>query len=374
MPQLTQRRRTATAHLDETRRPRRAALVAVHARLRHAGGNGIRPDRNPTGPGQRIESPPDDGTGRLQQALVALLRSPAAPCPTTARSCRTRVDLNRVILSNNNFQDCLNTTLSWLVPPRGHARDPERRRQHLLPPRRRERRGEPGPSPARPKKTPGTHKPSGIPSDPSTSSMPSTSGTPSTPSAPAPTPPTASAISRTWARRSPPGRRATRSSRRVSTKAETKADKVAAKIRIRFTVIGDIDATFTGGEKVATILANSTGVAVAPLQAGACARTPACPEAARASGGTLKPCNCELSGMGSVGPSTRCRRLSPDSLPSATSRRRQQPTPTSSLTTDLIQVKAKVGRKGPRADSRAGDCKAFGPVSHSVVTVSREGR
>jgi hypothetical protein len=31
-----------------------------------------------------------------------------------------------VILSNNNFQDCLNTTLSWLVPPRGHARDPER--------------------------------------------------------------------------------------------------------------------------------------------------------------------------------------------------------------------------------------------------------
>lgn len=188
MPQLTQRRRTATAHLDETRRPRRAALVAVHARLRHAGGNGIRPDRNPTGPGQRIESPPDDGTGRLQQALVALLRSPAAPCPTTARSCRTRVDLNRVILSNNNFQDCLNTTLSWLVPPRGHARDPERRRQHLLPPRRRERRGEPGPSPARPKKTPGTHKPSGIPSDPSTSSMPSTSGTPSTPSAPAPTP------------------------------------------------------------------------------------------------------------------------------------------------------------------------------------------
>jgi hypothetical protein len=31
-----------------------------------------------------------------------------------------------VFLSNNNFQDCLDTTLPWLVPPRGHARDPER--------------------------------------------------------------------------------------------------------------------------------------------------------------------------------------------------------------------------------------------------------
>jgi hypothetical protein len=57
--------------------------------------------------------------------------------------------------------------------------------------------------------------------------------------------------------------------KRISTRAETKAGKAVAKVRIRFTIIGDTDTTFTGGESVATVATNSSGVAVAPaLQAG----------------------------------------------------------------------------------------------------------
>ncbi|MEV7079184.1 lytic transglycosylase domain-containing protein [Streptomyces sp. NPDC093516] len=56
---------------------------------------------------------------------------------------------------------------------------------------------------------------------------------------------------------------------RISTRAETKAGKAVAKVRVRFTILGDTDTTFTGGESVATVATNSSGVAVAPaLQAG----------------------------------------------------------------------------------------------------------
>lgn len=56
---------------------------------------------------------------------------------------------------------------------------------------------------------------------------------------------------------------------KVSTRAETSAGKGVGKVRIRFTIVGDTDATFTGGEKYATALTNSSGTAVAPaLQAG----------------------------------------------------------------------------------------------------------
>ncbi|MGW7420813.1 lytic transglycosylase domain-containing protein [Streptomyces sp. NPDC054813] len=57
--------------------------------------------------------------------------------------------------------------------------------------------------------------------------------------------------------------------KRISTRAETKAGRIVAKVRVRFTIVGDTDATFTGGESVATVTTDSKGVAVAPaLQAG----------------------------------------------------------------------------------------------------------
>ena len=51
---------------------------------------------------------------------------------------------------------------------------------------------------------------------------------------------------------------------KLATRTETKAGKAVAKVRVRFTIIGDTDTTFTGGEKVATVLTNSVGKATAP--------------------------------------------------------------------------------------------------------------
>ncbi|MFF7975411.1 lytic murein transglycosylase [Streptomyces sp. NPDC007905] len=56
---------------------------------------------------------------------------------------------------------------------------------------------------------------------------------------------------------------------RISTRAETKAGMAVGKVRIRFTITGDTDATFAGGETVAAIATDAKGVAVAPpLEAG----------------------------------------------------------------------------------------------------------
>jgi hypothetical protein len=56
---------------------------------------------------------------------------------------------------------------------------------------------------------------------------------------------------------------------RISTRAETKSGEGVGKVRVRFTIVGTTDATFPGGEKFATVVTSSAGVAVAPaLQAG----------------------------------------------------------------------------------------------------------
>ncbi|MFI0087733.1 lytic transglycosylase domain-containing protein [Streptomyces bobili] len=56
---------------------------------------------------------------------------------------------------------------------------------------------------------------------------------------------------------------------RIGTRTETKAGTAVAKVRVRFTIVGDTDATFTGGESVATVITDSRGIATAPaLRAG----------------------------------------------------------------------------------------------------------
>ncbi|MFJ7148261.1 lytic transglycosylase domain-containing protein [Streptomyces sp. NPDC100445] len=56
---------------------------------------------------------------------------------------------------------------------------------------------------------------------------------------------------------------------RISARAETKVGKSVAKVRLRFTISGGTDATFTGGETVATVATDARGVALAPaLRAG----------------------------------------------------------------------------------------------------------
>ncbi|MDX2930992.1 lytic murein transglycosylase [Streptomyces ipomoeae] len=51
---------------------------------------------------------------------------------------------------------------------------------------------------------------------------------------------------------------------KVTARTETKAGKAVAKVRVRFTIVGDTDTTFTGGESVATIVTDSAGQATAP--------------------------------------------------------------------------------------------------------------
>ncbi|BBC37323.1 hypothetical protein SGFS_086170 [Streptomyces graminofaciens] len=51
---------------------------------------------------------------------------------------------------------------------------------------------------------------------------------------------------------------------KVSVRTETKAGKAVAKVRVRFTIVGDTDTVFSGGESVATIVTDKSGKAVAP--------------------------------------------------------------------------------------------------------------
>ncbi|MEU2058715.1 lytic transglycosylase domain-containing protein [Streptomyces sp. NPDC013455] len=55
----------------------------------------------------------------------------------------------------------------------------------------------------------------------------------------------------------------------IGVRAESKVGKSLAKVRIRFTITGDTDAAFAGGETVATVATDAKGVALAPaLRAG----------------------------------------------------------------------------------------------------------
>ncbi|KOX49710.1 lytic transglycosylase domain-containing protein [Streptomyces sp. NRRL F-7442] len=201
-----------------------------------------------------------------------------------------QADLNRAILSYNNSQDYLNTVLSWL--------EHYRRGTHEIPDGTGSlpvgRSDDPftgvGPSPGRTgassgSRTPGTATPgpdqsSGKPSapgKPSTPGKPSAPGNPTSPGNPSTKPPTVPA---------PPtgtptptdtvhhlenagtkGLTATAGdtfAQRISTRAETEDGEAVGKVRVRFTVLGDTDAAFTGGEKVAAVTTNASGVAVAP--------------------------------------------------------------------------------------------------------------
>lgn len=178
----------------------------------------------------------------------------------------TDADLSSAILSYNNSQDYLNTVLSWLEYYRkGTHEIPDG--TGSLPGNRSD--GDSGASPT--------------PTPPATRTPSPETNKPGTPNTPSPTPPASS---------TPPATETPTPTetvdhledsgtakltamagdafaKKVSTKAEDEDGKGVAKVRIRFTIVGDTDATFAGGEKVATALTNSSGVGTAPaLQAG----------------------------------------------------------------------------------------------------------
>ncbi|MFJ9160402.1 lytic transglycosylase domain-containing protein [Streptomyces griseoviridis] len=188
-------------------------------------------------------------------------------------------DLDRAILSYNNSREYLTTVLSWL--------EYYRKGTHEIP-------DGTGGVPSGRSDDGGTG--STAPSIPSLPSVPATPGTPSRPSTPPTTtpPPTAppTAPPTTPPPTTPPttppptptdtvdhladggtakltARAGEAFTKKISTKAETKAGKAVGKVRIRFTVVGDSDTVFTGGESVATVTTDASGTAVAPtLQAG----------------------------------------------------------------------------------------------------------
>ncbi|MFI8303388.1 lytic transglycosylase domain-containing protein [Streptomyces sp. NPDC085927] len=202
-----------------------------------------------------------------------------------------RADLRKAILSYNNSTEYLNTVLSWLEYYRKGTHEVPDGTGTLPDNRSDDRSTSPTPStpgagpsapdtrPSKPGTAPGkqgsgsTEPPAspGTPSTPPSTTPPPTTPPPTTPP-PTTTPPTPTDTvdhlenAGTGKLTATAGEAFTE---RIRTRAETDEGKSVAKVRIRFIVVGDTDTTFTGGESVATVLTNSSGVAVAPaLQAG----------------------------------------------------------------------------------------------------------
>ncbi|WP_405642874.1 lytic murein transglycosylase [Streptomyces sp. NBC_00019] len=177
----------------------------------------------------------------------------------------TQSDLNSAILSYNNSQDYLNTVLSWLEYYRkGTHEIPDG--TGTVPGNRSDENdsADPTPSPTPPStpSTPGSNTPSPTPPP---SDKPSTPGTPT----PTPTPTDTVDHLEDAGTAKLTAQAGDTFTKRISTRAETSAGKAVGKVRVRFTIVGDTDTTFTGGESVATVVTNSSGVAVAPtLKAG----------------------------------------------------------------------------------------------------------
>ncbi|KUN19164.1 lytic transglycosylase [Streptomyces antibioticus] len=177
-----------------------------------------------------------------------------------------QADMNRAILSYNNSQDYLHTVLSWLEYYRkGTHEIPDG--TGSLPGHRSDDNDPPSPSPSpTPPSTPDTPS-----TPPTTPSSPPPSDNPSTPGTPTPTPTPTDTVDHLEDAGTAKltAQAGDTFSKRISTRAETSAGKAVGKVRIRFTIVGDTDTTFTGGESVATIVTNGSGVAVAPaLKAG----------------------------------------------------------------------------------------------------------
>ncbi|MEV0635731.1 lytic transglycosylase domain-containing protein [Streptomyces sp. NPDC050619] len=180
-------------------------------------------------------------------------------------------DLDSAILSYNNSQDYLNTVLSWLEYYRkGTHEIPDG--TGTLPGGRSDDSDGASPKPSPPASdTPKPPKPGGgsqSPTIPPGSTPPTTPPSTSPPTAPQTPTDTVDRLKDAFTAKltATAGDAFTE---KIRTRAETETGKAVARVRIRFTIAGDTDTTFSGGESVATVVTNSTGVAVAPtLKAG----------------------------------------------------------------------------------------------------------
>ncbi|MFE3496487.1 hypothetical protein ACFXOS_26080 [Streptomyces sp. NPDC059175] len=170
-------------------------------------------------------------------------------------------DPNRAILGYDGVPGFLNAALTRQDCRKG-ARDPGRHRRHPLQPQRRQRRTRMSPG------APAAEADVRTPEPRRELPGPLTPSTPSIPSAP-PTPTDTVGHPQDMGTAELTATAGDAFTEKISTKAETKAEKAMAEVRPRSTTDTSTDATFTGGEKVAPIPSNTTGVAVAAaLRAG----------------------------------------------------------------------------------------------------------
>lgn len=190
----------------------------------------------------------------------------------------TQGDLDRAILSYNNSQDYLNLVMRWLEYYRkGTHEIPDG--TGTLPSDRSDDSAGANPTPTAPV-TPTTPPRPATPTTPSSPGPVDNGGGSSspkpTPPGPTPppstTPPTPTDTVHHLEDAGTPKLTAMAGdtfTEKISSRAETEAGKAVAKVRIRFTITGDTDATFSTGEKYATALTDSAGEVVAPaLKAG----------------------------------------------------------------------------------------------------------
>ncbi|MFF9203381.1 lytic transglycosylase domain-containing protein [Streptomyces sp. NPDC014986] len=187
-----------------------------------------------------------------------------------------QADLDRAILSYNNSRDYLNTVRSWLeyyrkgsheIPdgtgtiPGGRSDGATARPSPPTPTPGPRPGGQTGSSPGPRPTVPGT----GGPSTPKPHPTPPPSPTPPPTSTPPPTPTDTVDHLEDAGTGQLTAMAGDAFTKRISARAETDAGEAVANVRIRFTVIGDTDTTFAGGESVATVVTKASGVAVAPV-------------------------------------------------------------------------------------------------------------
>ncbi|MFD5270954.1 lytic transglycosylase [Streptomyces sp. NPDC058335] len=181
----------------------------------------------------------------------------------------TDAGLRSAILSYNNSTDYYNTVVSWLEYYRKGTHEVPDGTGTLPDNRSDENSGggtttSPSPSPTPPRTTPPSTTP---PSTPPATPPPATTPPATTPPATTPTDSVHHLEDAGTAKLTAMAGEAFGD--RISTRTETKAGTAVAKVRVRFTIVGDTDATFTGGERVAAVITDSRGIATAPaLRAG----------------------------------------------------------------------------------------------------------
>ncbi|MEU6095566.1 lytic murein transglycosylase [Streptomyces sp. NPDC047079] len=200
----------------------------------------------------------------------------------SGRDLSVQSDMNAAILGYNASQDYLNTVLSWYEYYRkGTHSIPDGK--GAVPGHRSDgnsggSRGTKSPGPQKPgtdkpgthtpgTDKPGTHTPGTDKPGTHTPGGTSPSPDPSTPGTPNPKPPTASDTVDRLADAGA-GRLSARTGdtfdRKIAVTAVTKAGKAVPKVRVRFTISGNTDAAFAGGETVATVVTDGSGKATAP--------------------------------------------------------------------------------------------------------------